>query len=202
MIAKEVFDAIDPVITVLDKMAVSYVIGGSVASSTYGIGRATADVDIVVDLQAKHVAQMVAELEDQYYIDGAMLSDTVQRRSSCNLIFLPNMTKIDIFIPKQDEFDRQQLRHAIKEEFELGGSTRILNLAAPEDIVLQKLRWYEQGGSTSERQWNDVLGVLKVQAHYLDREYMHHWGRKLNIAELLERALDDAGLPPLEEVEF
>jgi Nucleotidyl transferase of unknown function (DUF2204) len=202
MIAKQVFDAIGPVIEILDRLGIPYLIGGSVASSAYGIYRATADIDIVIDLKLVHIEQLAEQLEAEYYIDAEMLKDTLAHRSSCNIIYLPTMTKIDIFIPKEQEFDLQQFQHARREEFEIEGNTRIFNLASPEDLILRKLMWYRQGGSTSERQWLDVLGVLKVQAQSLDMAYMQDWAWKLGVTDLLERALEDAGLPPLEDIEF
>jgi hypothetical protein len=38
----------------------------------------------------------------------------------------------------------------------------------------------------------DVLGVLKVQADRLDREYLAHWAAELRVSELLDRAFTDA----------
>ena len=64
-----------------------------------------------------------------------------------------------------------------------------------EDIIIHKLRWYEAGGGVSERQWLDVLGVVKVQADSLDKEYLQHWSKKLRIFGLLERAFEEAGVP-------
>ena len=202
MIAKQVFDAVGPVIEILDRFGISYVIGGSVASSAYGIYRATADIDIVIDLKQQDIERLVEQLENDYYIDAEMLRDTLAHRSSCNIIYLPTMTKIDIFIPKAQEFDLQQFEHARKEEFEIEGDTRIFNLASPDDLILRKLIWYRQGGATSERQWMDVLGVLKVQGKSLDIAYMQDWAWKLGITDLLANALQDAGLPPLDDIEF
>jgi len=62
------------------------------------------------------------------------------------------------------------------------------------DTILAKLDWYRQGGGVSDRQWRDVLGVLKVQAEALDRAYLREWAARLNLTDLLRRALDDAGL--------
>lgn len=112
MIAKQVFDAIGPVIEILDRLGIQYVIGGSIASSAYGIYRATADIDVVIDLEWKDIEPLVEELENDYYIDAEMLRSIITHRSSCNIIYLPTMTKIDIFIPKGQEFDLQQFRHA------------------------------------------------------------------------------------------
>jgi hypothetical protein len=69
-------------------------------------------------------------------------------------------------------------------------------LAFPEDTTLAKLDCYRRGGGTSDRQWRDVLDVLKVQAEWLDRAYLRDWAGRLNVADLLVRALDDAGLAP------
>jgi hypothetical protein len=54
----------------------------------------------------------------------------------------------------------------------------------------------KQGGGISERQWNDLLSVLKVQANTLDYDYLRHWAAELGIADLLLRAFDDAGIIP------
>ena len=50
------------------------------------------------------------------------------------------------------------------------------------------------GGGVSDRQWNDILGVLKVQGTNLDMAYLQRWASALDVAELLQRALVDAGL--------
>lgn len=65
---------------------------------------------------------------------------------------------------------------------------------SPEDIILHKLIWYEMGGRVSERQWLDVLGVLKVQSTDLDAAYLRKWAAKLRVAALLAQAWDEAGL--------
>lgn len=69
----------------------------------------------------------------------------------------------------------------------IGGS-----LASAEDTVLAKLEWYQMGGGVSERQWRDVLGVLKVQGERLDWVYLRHWAGELHIADLLERVLAES----------
>jgi hypothetical protein len=50
------------------------------------------------------------------------------------------------------------------------------------------------GGDVSDRQWNDILGVLKVQGTNLDIVYLERWAADLNVTDLLERAFVDAGL--------
>lgn len=72
-------------------------------------------------------------------------------------------------------------------------------LSSPEDVALAKLEWYRLGHETSERQWRDVLGVLKTQCFDIDIDYLEKWAREIGVADLLERALDEAGLKETDE---
>jgi hypothetical protein len=72
--------------------------------------------------------------------------------------------------------------------------SREVFFCSTEDIILHKLQWYESGGRTSERQWLDVLGVIKVQADCLDKEYLKQWSKKLGVFELLLEAFRDGGV--------
>ena len=66
-------------------------------------------------------------------------------------------------------------------------------MATPEDIILHKLLWYRMGEGLSDRQWGDVLGVLKVQRDALEVEYLRRWASILDLADLLARSFEDAG---------
>jgi len=70
----------------------------------------------------------------------------------------------------------------------IGGS-----LASAEDTILTKLEWYRLGGETSDRQWRDILGVIKVQENHLDLAYLRQWASELKVLDLLEKALAEAG---------
>ncbi len=188
----QVLAAITPIVVAFEQIGVSYHIGGSVASSVYGILRATIDADLVADLHLEQVRPLVKMLEAEYYIDADMVRDAIKRRSSFNVIHLDTMLKVDLFIPKSRLFDQEELRRA-QQEVLLEG-TRSFNVASPEGTILNKLEWYRMGGEVSDRQWNDILGVLKVQGTDLDMNYLQKWAASLNVTDLLERALVDAGL--------
>ncbi len=65
-------------------------------------------------------------------------------------------------------------------------------VVSPEDIVLLKLGWYARSACVSDRQWDDILGVLRVQAESLDFQYLEAWSKKLDVAELLQRAISES----------
>jgi len=62
-------------------------------------------------------------------------------------------------------------------------------IASPEDTVLAKLVWFRKGGEVSDRQWHDILGILKVQSKRLDFDYLRNWAARLSVSDLLERAM-------------
>lgn len=188
----DILAAITPIVEALEELGVPYHIGGSVASSLYGLPRLTIDVDLVADLHLGHVRPLVKSLQTIYYIDEEMVRDAISRRSSFNIIHQDTILKVDVFIPKSRLFDQEELRRA-QQEVLLEG-TRSFNVASPEGTILNKLEWYRMGGEVSDRQWNDILGVLKVQGTDLDMNYLQKWAASLNVIDLLERALVDAGL--------
>ncbi len=167
-----------------------FLVGGSLASSLQGIPRSTQDADLVADLAAEGVASFVLALGGYFYADEERIRDGVARRASFNVIDLRNGFKADIYLAVRDAFGREQL--ARRQSIEIAPGTW-LPFASPEDVVLQKLRWYRLGGGVSERQWLDALGVLKVQRERIDLEYLDRWAGNLELAELLHRALAEAG---------
>jgi hypothetical protein len=184
--------AITPIVTVFEQLGIAYYIGGSVGSSTYGIPRATFDVDLIADLQQKHVSSFIKRLETESYVDEEMIRDAIMHHSSFNLIYLSSMLKIDVFLPKARLFDQEEYRR-VQEEALIDG-TRPFKMASAEDTLLHKLEWYRMGNEISDRQWNDILGILKVRGVRLDMQYLHTWATQLHVTDLLERALVDAGL--------
>jgi len=102
--------------------------------------------------------------------------------------------KVDVFLPKTRPYDQEALHRVKQDTLDEEGNERLFYLAAPEDVILNKLEWYKMGGEVSDRQWNDVLGVLKVQGMALDMMYLKKWAGVLGVGDLLERALVDAGM--------
>jgi hypothetical protein len=110
--------ALEPVIDAFEALGISYQIGGSVASSAYGIARATLDVDIVADLREQHVRDLVERLQGQYYIDEERVREAVRHRSSFNAIHLGSMLKVDVFVLKGRSYDQIAFSRARKDTVE------------------------------------------------------------------------------------
>jgi len=192
MILAEPIQVTQLIAEVFDRLQISYLVGGSLASSLHGIPRATQDVDVVAGLKPQHVMPLVKALEAAFYIDADMIRDAIQHGSSFNVIHLDTMFKIDIFVLQDDSASREEMTrrelYKLSEESEQG-----LFLATAEDIILRKLYWFQLGGGSSERQWNDVLGVLQVQKEKLDYSYLQRLAHKMGVANLLRQAVMDAG---------
>ena len=190
MTESDLVAALRPVADALDALGVRYYLGGSVASSAHGVARASLDADIVAELEPDHVDPLVIHLTSEYYIPIDRLRSAVAARSSCNFIHLATMFKIDVFVSKGRPFDRHAAERARLQALDETPDSSRFPVASPEDTVLAKLEWFRLGGETSERQWWDVVGVLRV-THDADREYLRRWAASLEVADLLERAFAD-----------
>ena len=177
---------------VLDGLGVPWVVGGSVASSLHGVPRSTQDIDIVADLVVEHVDPFVRSLEGEFYVDVDAVMSAVRGRTSCNLIHLGTMTKIYVFAMKRDALSRSQVSRREFHQIEGGAS---LPMTSPEDTILQKLSWFRSGGGTSQRQWQDVLGVLRVCGKNLDMTYLNAAAARAGLKRSLDEAIAEAAAP-------
>jgi len=110
---------------------------------------------------------------------------------------LPDAIRVALIVTRiLDEWSHEQMRAREGKKLVEGDDLTVRFVSNPETTVLQKLWWFRRGNEVSGQQWRDVLGVLKVKADRLDYDYLKHWAAKLAVSDLLEKALDDAGIDP------
>jgi hypothetical protein len=180
-------------IEAFDHLGIRYLVGGSAASSVHGWFRSTADIDFVAEISEHQVRALVEQLGPEFYADPDMIVQALSANRSFNLIHTGSAYKFDVFPLSGDPFHQAQLARRRIESLSLGiGENVSVAMATPEDTILAKLVWYRRGGGVSERQWNDVKGVIAVQGERLDRSYMREWAARLGVADLLERAFSES----------
>jgi len=174
--------------TTLKELGIPYAIVGSVASSAHGEQRATNDADFLADLRDEQAVALVARLGDEYYIDLASVRRAISHSRSFNVIELASMFKIDVFVVGGRASRQVELANARAASLGAEAPGDVM-VASPEDTVVAKLQWYRKGGEVSEKQWNDVLGVLRVQRGRLDDDYLFATADEQRVRDLLDRAV-------------
>jgi hypothetical protein len=169
-----------------------YFVGGSIASSIQGEPRTTNDIDFVLTLPLGRLEDFRATLGSDFEVDVEMLREALRTASSANAFYLPVVTKIDFFGRGYEGFDEMEFTRRRAIVVRPTGET--LFVKTPEDSVLRKLLWYRAGGEVSDKQWRDIVGVLRISGPVLDVAYLDSWAGRLRIMELLQRARGDANL--------
>jgi energy-coupling factor transporter ATP-binding protein EcfA2 len=189
----------DPISLALDVAAIfngldiPYLVGGSVASTLMGEPRATEDVDIVADLTIEKLIPLLQSLQPRFYVSEDAVRDAIRFKRSFNLIDNDSLGKIDIFVLKDNPFPQIEFQRR-RSQLVRQNPDQMLVLPTPEDIILQKLVWYRMTKNESQRQWRDVLGVLKIQGDRLDFGYLQKWAEELSLSDLLETACTESGI--------
>ncbi|WP_170115536.1 hypothetical protein [Melittangium boletus] len=154
-----------------ERAGTGYFLGGSLASSLQGEPRATNDIDFVVDLRLPQLESLSRELGEDFDIDEESLREAVVRRSSWNIFHLPTVTKVDLFLLGSGAFDVSEFSR--RRRVVLTDEGRGLFIKSPEDSVVRKLLWFQQGGESSSTQWRDIVQSLRLAMGKHDLSYIH-----------------------------
>ena len=165
----------------LEGLGIPYMVVGSFTSSAYGDPRFTQDIDIVVDLRADQVSALCEAFPAaDFYVSREAARAAIEQRSQFNVIHPESGNKIDFMIARADPWGAEQLRRRQAIRF-LPDLTAYV--ARPEDVILGKLLYYEEGGS--EKHLRDITGILKAGTP-VDRAYIEHWSQQLGVGHVWE----------------
>jgi len=173
------------------RLAIPYALGGSWASSFHGEPRSTFDAAISVEPFPGLESALVSSFGPDYYISLDAVTEAVRELRLFNIINAIAGFKVDVFVRKETPFARSVMSRRAQVSTE-GDSGIDLVMISAEDTILLKLEWYRLGGEISERQWLDVLGVMRVQGDRLDQLYLDRWAGELGVLDLLNDARRDS----------
>jgi len=176
---------------ILEPAGMMYYVSGGVASSIHGEARSTRDLDLVIQVQQNQIDSLVTTLQAEgFYCPESAVEEIKQLRSRIlNITHTETIANADLYVMEPLPFSQSQM--ARRQLLPLNGQAGFW-VISPEDLILQKLLW--RRGSKSEKQWRDVLGILKVQALELDYGYLVAWAERLEILEPFNQVLLEAGV--------
>jgi len=164
------------VISSIESSKIEYMIVGSIAGTIYGEPRLTKNLDLVLAMSTSSFASLInAFSQEEFYVPPKeIFGQEIARGGQTNLLHHGSGMKVDIMF-------RKQTPHALK-EFDRRRRIEILTkleawVAAPEDVIIGKLRFYRDGGS--EKHLIDIRGILANTQ--IDRTYLDDWLTKLEL---------------------
>ena len=166
----------------LEELQIPYAIVGSFASSAYGEGRHTQDVDILVDLRHGDVNGLCDVFQTpDYYVSQDAARQAIRTGSQFNIEENSTGDKADMIIPKAGTWEEDQISARRKMRIL---PDREAYFARPEHIILSKMLWYKEGGS--EKHLRDIAGMLKISGSQIDFDFVAKWAKRLEVEDVWE----------------
>jgi hypothetical protein len=132
------------VIEVLENLNIPYMITGSVASMAYGRPRLTLDMDIVIDLLPRLTEEFCSKFGTDFYVDSSSVLEAIRERGHFNILHIPSGSKVDFYQVKEDAANREIFKRRLKEAFD---EKRAASFSSPEDVIINKLIYYQEAKS-------------------------------------------------------
>jgi hypothetical protein len=184
--------AIYPLAEIFEHLDIPYALSGSLASSLYGMQRATLQLDLIAAVGLQHDASLREQLLSQYYFRENEVKAAIAQETSFTIIHMKSLIKIVITLPGM-LVTGQQVFHQVRQMSLIDGKQAIAVLA-PEQLILQLLNAFKKSNERADDLWYDLLAVVKVQSTDLDIPFLEQQAAIIDVTQLLEHAMDDAGL--------
>jgi hypothetical protein len=185
----EAEEALRRFVDAMERAGVAYMLTGSFASGYYSRGRATQDIDFVVNASREQLQRLLDELPStEFYVDAATAMEALKQRTQFNAIDRVTAYKADFIIQKLDDFNDEEFQRRVPAVI----SGVSVSVATAEDVIIAKLEWAKLG--ESELQIRDVAEILKVRGPRLDFDYIIGWVERLGLEMQWTKARIIAGL--------
>ena len=186
----ELYDLIQYFSRVFKHLKIDFFLTGSVAASFYGKPRSTNDVDVVADIHEHHVAGLLEQFPAPgFYLSEQALREALAHRSQFNILHPGTGLKIDVMIPQDNAFNASRFQRRRESVPVAEGMTF---LASGEDVILMKMKYYQEGGS--DKHLADIEGIFAVSGQNLDLDYLEVWAERLGLQETWSRIRKTLGL--------
>ena len=183
------YELLQRIVETLERLDISYLVTGSVAAMAYGEPRLTNDIDIVAAIDERHVAGLLEAFPPaEFYISEEAIGEAIRHRTQFNIIHPSSGLKVDVIVRKDTPFDKSRFNRIRRIR---PAETYIASFAAPEDIIIMKMRYYADGGS--EKHLRDIAGILKISPDEVDMAYIVDWSRRLDLTDIWEMVLGRVG---------
>ena len=157
----------------LESQHIPYMLSGSLALTLYAIPRATRDIDIIVELQDKHVNEFTEAIRGQFYFHEPTIKEEIKRHGMFNIIHLESSYKVDFIIRSNEPFEILKFRRRQQIDYS-GLKIWVITL---EDLLISKLIWIQQ--IESELQKRDIVSLLENPD--ADLTYVKKWCKELHL---------------------
>ncbi len=171
---------------ILDELGIEYFVTGGFAVSVWGRPRATFDVDIVIQLIEPKIfplAKALRRIAEAGYIDEDTAREAVKTSGEFNFIDPTTGVKADFWVVKKTQLGQLEFERRVAKKI----SGQEVYFISPEDLILNKLCWYQQ--SESSRHLEDAESIFKISGNKLDKKYLKIWADRLDISELLAKLI-------------
>lgn len=143
-------------------------------------------------MKPEQAEELAFELGEEYYMDVHSARVAIQSSRSFNIIHVRSSYKFDLFPLLPHPYHLNALARRRDEIIQMEAESVQVPVASPEDVLLNKMLWYQAGGAVSENQWRDIRGILDARGSQLDWEYLKAWAREPGVELLAQAAGGDS----------
>jgi len=179
-------EALNPIIELLNRLKIPYMLVGAIAVNYYSVPRFTHDADLVIKIDSSKIGDLCSSLGNNYYIDKDMIEDAIVSSNQFNLIHLATGFKIDFWILKKDKFSQLQFSRRLAGKI-FGQDVFIISA---EDLILTKLSWFKE--SNIQKHFFDAAGIYRMQRGILDMDYLSKYAKELGFNEIFQQVENEA----------